>query len=272
MTLQDDYHKFNDDLLLDDRDRSLARRKYPAIIHVLDYPELRKLFLQFDEPANRAKRRGRAAGFLAIVFGFFALGLAALEYPVVRETGEHSNVVRLILAVSSALLGIVGVFIGSIGLLFARRKRQWLRYRLMGELTRLFHFHTLVCRLPEIFASMKDEASKSTFLADRQTWFETFKGRYTGKLDAAFVEIVGKDNVGMEWLHDCGRDLPRVKEGKQLEPLFSAYRELRILHQIGYAKMITESFLRLPVDRLKYSLKLAWLRSLYYVPYTLECS
>jgi hypothetical protein len=234
MTTLDESHKFNDDLLLDDEDRNLANRKYPTIAHVLDHPELRHLFLQFDEPANRAKRKGRTAGFIAIGLGFLALALAALEYPAVHQTGEHSNMVRMTVAVTSALCGISGVLIGSIGLLFARRKQEWLRRRLMGELTRLFHFHTFVCRLPEILASLQDEKSKSDFVMERQIWLETFKARYLNKVNAAFVEMVTKDNVGMEWLHDGGQEVTKIRESRLLGPLFKAYRELRILHQISY--------------------------------------
>jgi len=235
MSSLDAYHRFNDDLLLQDTDQNLASHKYPSIVHVLDHPELREIFIQFDEAANQAKRRGRITGFVAIGLGFVALALAALEYPVVHQTGEHSNIVRVAVAVSSAMCGIAGVFIGSIGLLFARRKREWLRRRLMGELTRQFHFQTFACRLPEILKSLTDEKSKSNFVTERQTWFETFKAQYLSKVDAAFVEMVTKDDLNMEWLHNCGREVPKIRESRLLDPLFKAYRELRILHQISYA-------------------------------------
>ena len=53
-----DDHKFNDDLLLQDADQRLAEKKYPSIFHVLDYPELRQLFCEYEAPANRAKSTG----------------------------------------------------------------------------------------------------------------------------------------------------------------------------------------------------------------------
>jgi hypothetical protein len=74
-----DQHKFNDDLLLHDSDRKLAADKYPSIYHVLDHPELRQLFSEYDEPASRAKRNGLRAGIWAIGLGFGALAMAALE-------------------------------------------------------------------------------------------------------------------------------------------------------------------------------------------------
>jgi hypothetical protein len=200
----------------------------------LDHPQLRELFLQFDEPANREKRRGRLAGFAAIALGFMALSLAALEYPLLHQAGEHPYFLRTGLAATSALCGIAGALIGGVGVLFAGRKRRWLRLRLMGELTRLLHFQTLACRLHELLISTADETAKSSYISQRQIWLDAFRLRYVGKLDAALAEMLAKDNLGMEWLHDC-KPPSEVHKSTHLTSLFDAYRELRILHQIGYA-------------------------------------
>jgi len=77
-----DEHKFNDDLLLHDSDRKLAAGKYPSIYHVLDHPELRQLFSEYDEPANRAKRNDLRAGIWAIGLGFGA-------YPPIPFSDAH---------------------------------------------------------------------------------------------------------------------------------------------------------------------------------------
>src|SRR5262249_38583758 len=134
MVAPSDDHKFNDDLLLLEEDRKLASVKYPTIFHVLDHPQLRQLFSQYDTPANRAKRIGLIAGFWAIGFGFGALGIAALELIFSHSTGYS-----VVLAVISGLCGVISFLIGSVGVLFAGRKRNWLRCRLMGELARQFH-------------------------------------------------------------------------------------------------------------------------------------
>jgi hypothetical protein len=232
--------KFNDDLLLPEPDRELAARVYPTILHVLDYPELRQLFSKYDELANRSKRKGRAAGFWVIAFGFSALGIAALEYPFTHATGDYFSdatnaTIRLILAALSALCGIAGVLIGSIGVLSARRKRDWLHHRLMGESIRQFHFQTLVCRLPEILASLKDDRAKSAFVSNRKLWLEKFKLRFEGKLDTVFHAILEEENRTNPWLHESEESLPKIRETKELDPLFEAYRSLRILHQLGFA-------------------------------------
>jgi len=225
-----DAHKFNSDLLLEEDERELGDRRYPTIMHVLDHPELRQVFL---EPANRAKRTGRIAGFLAIAFGFIALAIAALQYPLMHATGD-ATLLQRVLASASAVCGIISVLIGSIGVLFARRKREWLHQRLMGERIRQFHFQTLVFRLPEILASLTDEAAKSTFLSQRKLWLDTFINRLKGNLAAAFVEMIDEEEPTNVWLHEGRRELTKIPESKELEPLFEAYRELRILHQIDF--------------------------------------
>ena len=87
-----DDRKFNDDLLLQDADRKLAAKKYPSIFYVLDHPELRQLFSEYDTPAHRAKSTGLKAGLWAIGFGFGALAVAASE--LLRMHGQSSAPTR----------------------------------------------------------------------------------------------------------------------------------------------------------------------------------
>jgi hypothetical protein len=232
-------NKFNDDLLIAESDRALAARLYPTVLHVLDDPELKGLFSKHDKAANQAKRKGQIAGFWVIAFGFCALAIAALQYPLTHATGEHFSAatvdtLRLVLAALSAVCGILSVLIGSVGVLYGRRKRDWLRHRLMGESIRQFHFQTLVFRLPEILASLKNENAKLAFVSDRKLWLETFKSRFEGKLDSIFVATINEENR-VESVHDGLTNTAKIRDIKALDPLFEAYRQLRILHQLGYA-------------------------------------
>lgn len=227
-----DHRKFNDDLLLHEDDRKLASVNYPTIYHVLDHPELRAVFSNYDTAANRAKRIGLIAGLWAIAFGFGALGIAALELILVHPTGYS-----IALAVISGLCGLLCFLIGSVGVLFAGRKRNWLRCRLMGERTRQFHFQMLVSRLPEILASLRSDTAKATFLSERNVWFATFKAHLIGKLDSTLAEILHEENSIDPWLHDSAprAKLARMQVSKELNPIFDAYRELRIVHQLDCA-------------------------------------
>ena len=223
-------HKFNDDLLLHEEDRKLASIRYPTIFHVLDHPQLRHVFSKYDEPASRAKRIGLIAGFGAIGFGFGALGVAALE--LIFTHPDYS----VALAVISGLCGVLSFLIGSVGVLFAGRKRNWLRHRLMGERIRQFHFQMLVYRLPEILESLKNSAAKTAFLSDRNVWLESFKGRLIGKLNSTLAAILHEEKSIDPWLHDSARATSaEIQESADLNPIFDAYRELRIVHQLDYA-------------------------------------
>jgi len=233
MTSQD--HKFNDDLLLLESDLSLARKKYPSIVHVLDHPALRRLFIEYDEPARRAKSKGLWFGLLAILLGLIALAVAALESKVTAS--DLGDCLSVSLALVSSVCAGVSVLIGNIGVLFGARKREWLYHRLMAESIRQFHFQTFVFRLPEILASLKDADAKTRFRDERELWFESFAGRMVGKLDSVLASAIREDDGFDPWLHNRFRPKEPVvaPDSTDLNPLFEAYRELRILHQLGYA-------------------------------------
>jgi hypothetical protein len=222
-----DGHKFNDDLLLAREDRELAARKYPAIEHVLDHPELRDLFVAKDQPANRAKRRARKAGLWAIGLVWFALVIASSEHFLAGTE------LATPLAVISAACGLIGVIIGGTGILFAAKKQEWLYGRLLTERIRQFHFQTFVFRWPEILRSLSGEEARIAFQVQRKLWFDEFHARFHGKLDAQFTSTVEDETQKGMWLHETERG--ENSEDPALDPLFQAYRELRIMHQIGYA-------------------------------------
>ena len=236
-----DDHKFNDDLLLQASDRKLAERKYPSIFHVLDHPELRQLFCDYEAPADRAKRTGLKAGLGAIAFGFGALAVATSELLITHPASNPpaattEDWLSVALAVTSGICGLLSFLIGSVGVLFAGRKRHWLYCRLMAERIRQFHFQTLVFRLPQILASLKDDAARSVFLSERALWLETFKARLVGKLDFAFASTIREEEEIDPWLHDRSAKEPlSMQESEDLDPIFEAYRELRILHQLDFA-------------------------------------
>ena len=225
-----EYHKFNDDLLLAQEDRDLAARKYPTIMHVLDHPELRHRFSADDKPANKAKRRARTAGLWAIGLVWVALAIASSEHLL-----PHQSPWATPLAAISAVCGLAGVIIGGTGILFAAKKQEWLHRRLMTERIRQFHFQTFVFRLPEILRSLSSEEAKDAFLLERKAWFEEFKSHFHGKLDEQFMNVLEDEKQTDIWLHETEKKESTLSEHRELDPLFAAYRELRIKHQIGYA-------------------------------------
>lgn len=223
-----DQHKFNDDLLSSEGDREAAARRYPAaILHVLDYPELRNYFDFYNLRANRAKRKSRIFGLLAIGIGGLALIGASAERLM---PCEHRDA----LAVISAALGISSVTIGGLGILFSAKKREWLYCRFAGERIRQFHFQTFACQLPEIIGSLKDDQAKAVFLSARNGWVDALKARFEGRLDSQFTKTIGDDKGTELWLHEKSEESDDIPL-HEVDPLFRAYRELRIMHQIDYA-------------------------------------
>jgi hypothetical protein len=84
---------------------------------------------------------------------------------------------------------------------------------------------------------LKDDAAKALFLSERNLWFETFKGQLIGKLDSAFAAIIQEEKPINPWLFAGAtkrKPAADMQDDKALDPIFDAYRELRIVHQLDY--------------------------------------
>ncbi len=226
---------FNDDLLANSGDLKRAGETYTTILHVLNHPELREYFTKYDDPANSAKRRSMVLGIVAIVLGVLAILSVSVEMiPVSHgsDVGEQSW--HFAVALVASVLGIASVLFGAIGILSGRTKEKWLHRRLMTERLRQFHFQTFIFRLPEIAASLQSEKAKAVYETTRQKWFDAFRKDFEGRLAAAFTNMIENEQPEI-WLHAPSK-VPAVGGDRaELVPLFNAYRELRIRHQISYA-------------------------------------
>src|SRR3977135_35991 len=97
----------NDDLLITCESRAKMRRIRPALLRVLDWPELREAFIRHDAPAGRGKRNSNYEGLLAVMMaglGIIALGLSPLFS---RETEGIVATAALCLMGIGGLLGIL---------------------------------------------------------------------------------------------------------------------------------------------------------------------
>lgn len=221
----EDGYRFNDDLLLRQEDRDLARRLYPAIAYALDHPELREWLERIDPVANAAKRRSRVCGSwaVALVSGALFLASAAPLYE-----GDHN--LEIIISALSGLLGVVGAFIGFFGVLHAKSKREWLENRLLTERMRLFHFGTIVHLSDLILTGQED-----LFLERRSDLFKAFERdvleRPALELDALLEGEETRDNLSVVIAEFEGP--VDQSAGKQL---IDAYRRLRIGRQIDFAQ------------------------------------
>lgn len=129
---------------------------------------------------------------------------------------------------------MASIAMGGMGLLFAGKKREWLYRRFVTERLRQFHFQAFALLLPEIISSQQTAEDKAKFLSVRNAALDQLKERYDSRLDSEFADIVDHDNATQIRLLDEHKDGRHV-DMDAAEPLFAAYRELRIEHQIGYA-------------------------------------
>lgn len=218
-------HVFDTDLLVNKGDLDRARRAFPHVAHVLDDKALRKTFCRFDRPANAAKKKGRAAGLLAIALGVVALAIAAaLKTSTERGWG-----------IIAALCGLLSIAIGLFGVLYAGAKRRWLCNRVMTERLRQFHFQAFVCRWREIAASLVGPEAAQAYRDERKVWLERFMLPYPGELDSELTDVIDDDSAEKCWLHPPPRPPAPSENTAGLGELFDAYRDLRILHQLHYA-------------------------------------
>jgi hypothetical protein len=221
--MSDSGHRFNNDLLMNPGDVDRAERAFPRMAHVLSHVALQEAFRGFDGPANAAKKKGRIAGLLAILLGTISLAIAAAT-PKVQELG-----------LIAAVCGVASIIIGLGGALYAGAKRRWLCNRVMTERLRQFHFQAVVCRWREIAASLAGPEAVQDYMAQRENWFDRFMAPYHGQLDAELTDLLDDDTAPKCWLHP-EPNLPKPGEViPDLEGLFAAYHDLRIMHQLHYA-------------------------------------
>jgi len=226
-------HRFNDDLLISEDDQRLAREAYPEIYHVLDHPELREAFLQYDAVANKAKLWVHRVGLLAVALATTALLSSALT-PLARLIPNAPAWIGAALFYAEAG-GLVGTIIAAGGLLLAGQKKKWLEARMMAEVLRLWHFQSLICRGQEIDASCNaaNQGEPAAYRTARDRRFKAFMREWSGTLDSHLTELIESPEAGYQLLHD--EPTKYAPDSLVVEKVFSAYKSIRFRHQANYA-------------------------------------
>lgn len=201
---------------------------YPQYLFAFSDPDLQQLFSPLDKAALKAKTRARHWGLTAV--GLLSVALIAAAFDILFHSQEWFNWVIIL----AGMAGILGVVIGFAGVMTAGAKQEWLRQRYICERIRQVHFQTLVRWAPMIIEAARS-GDKTKFLAERAKRNATFRARVVGAAKANLANIVSDNDTDGPWLVD---DVPGpIPPGPDSEAYFDALDELRIRHQLDYARM-----------------------------------
>jgi len=202
----------------------------PCVRFAFEHPELLRAFEVADKKAIAAKRASRRIGFLSVFLVLIAL-LIASAAPLLKGLDHDQHV---LLGYVSAGLGIIGAILGLSGLRKTASRRKWLHYRLQTESMRLFHFHMMASRLPEI--AMADQSGRDSYLESRRKAFDRLTAKVLDKADEELSRIRSQHDlsdfdVGVEEAAVTGNENPQA-----IKAALDAWRRLRLDWQLGYCE------------------------------------
>ncbi|MEO1321925.1 MAG: hypothetical protein AAFV59_02860 [Pseudomonadota bacterium] len=260
--------RFNDELLLSEADRDLAKTSYPNVYFALDHPDLRDTFRKIDRRANRSKKVSRWVGLAALVFATlslltfpFALLLDSVVTPTVSQSSTDqpiSNTLFLTLGILGATFGLFALIFGNLGLGFGRVKRTWLQKRLIAERLRQWHAQYLISHAVEIARVASSPEDQTTWLETRAIAFARFQrnfidqigSEYTKYTDASAAAYSGQSIIDPTesdefWIDPdwtkAASTRPKDVDPSALKELFEALEETRLRGQIQYTNYVLSS-------------------------------
>lgn len=147
--------------------------------------------------------------------------------------GEGLNL-HAVLGTVAALLGLTGTALGITGMRRSASRRKWLRARLTTETLRMFHFHYIAARLPELVAVSGDPVRQEKYLADRAAALARLKAKVLADPEGELRRIMArKDETRFEDITP-----PMPEEGVEIPQVaadvFDVWRVLRLNWQAGY--------------------------------------
>lgn len=249
--------RFNDELLLSESDRTLAEKSYPNVFFALDHPELRQEFDRVDSLALKAKRRSRRIGFAALVFATLSLLTFPAE-PLIESIGQSDleyGIMFQYLTIFGAVIGLLALFFGNLGLGFGRFKRSWLQKRLITERLRQWHAQYIISNAAEIAEIAATGTGQQDWIDRRSVAFQRFKrafidqigseyAKYTISSAALFSGQSVSDPLAAKafWIDESWAKAADRKSDKAHKPamdeLYRAFDETRMLGQIQYTNYV----------------------------------
>jgi hypothetical protein len=252
--------RFNDELLLSESDRDLAKMKYPRIFFALDHPNLRAEFERVDKNANAAKTRSRSIGCLTLSFAVGSLLTFPLEPLISSASGNAISPINLFrtIAIIGAVSGVLAIIFGNIGLAFGKAKRRWLQMRLKTERMRQWQAQYITAHIADIVRAAGSDAAIKQFVDTRDLAFKHFQRSFLDQISSEYTKYTRREAVGHmgqttldkasqqafwidpAWAKAAGRKLPPDPDGI-LDEILSACEETRLLGQVQYTNYILSS-------------------------------
>jgi len=209
----------------------------PQISFAFEFEELLGPFGQADAQAGRARDRNRNLGFFGVLLVLVALLYAGVA-PLLHDVDEG---IREVLGSIAAILGLLGTLLGISGLRRKSQRRRWLSARLKTEMLRLFHFHYIAARLPQIETAVHDPQLRSAYLQERATALGRLLDGDLRNPDASLDAVIDPAAA------DAFPFISALPASGPISPvaaaLFTAWKELRLDWQLRYceAKLTTRS-------------------------------
>lgn len=188
----------NDDLLLNDQDRREFRQRDPEVFSVLDWPEFRNAFKNYDKSANSAKKWTDGLRVAAVLAATSALVFAAIAsmFP------EHLRILAGVLALVLTFLSVALLAIGNMSLFGL--DTAWLRNRFRTERLRQFFFQLILAEFDAASAAIGDPVALAEWRKRRQAILDNYVREvlsdYTA-LAAKMKKLVDDQTNEQSWIN-----------------------------------------------------------------------
>lgn len=245
--------KFNDEFFLEAEDRKRLQETFPLVAFAFHTPRASELFAEYDRKAKAAKSGFQRFGIGAVILALLALLLAAAD-PVLLAPAVNSKLMPELysqgIALLAAIFGVLAILIAWAGMGLGKRRREWLKNRLIGERLRQWQGQYVCSHIPEILAGAHTPGALRDYIAARDTSFAKFQKDHVTNVGARLPSVLGLDrsNSPPLWLdYEFERSIQtslaataRNAQPEQLdvveEQLFDAYDEIRFRGQVDFTE------------------------------------
>lgn len=214
----------------------------PTVRFAFEFPALLAIFLPADAAALAARQASRVAGIASVSLVLAALLMASLG-PILSSghapdphhpAADEGPSLHLILGLMSAALGLIGTLIGLSGMRRGASRRKWLHARLTTETLRLYHFHHIAARLPEIVASNGDPTKQARYIEERASALERLKAKILANPEAELQRIIAREDETRFEAITPAMPVDTLETPQVAQDVFDVWRVLRVNWQSGY--------------------------------------